>query len=83
VSTENTPYARERRIAPVVAFRARARDLFFHGRFYGAAIFCCKNAQFHEMQRKSDSLGLPMKNTLRNAVQTCAKLVRPIRNPLL
>jgi len=46
-------------------------------------IFGRKTAQFHEMQRKSDSLGLPMKNTLRNAVQTCAKLVRPIRNQLL
>ncbi len=35
------------------------------------------------MQRKSDSLGLPMKNTPCNAVQTCAKLVRPITNQLL
>ena len=25
-------------------------------------IFCCRNAQFHEMQRESDSFRLPMKN---------------------
>jgi hypothetical protein len=31
-----------------------------------------KTAQFHEMQRESDSFRLPMKNKLRNAAKTYA-----------
>ena len=51
--------------------RSKTADLFTVF-FYGRSIFCCKTAQFHEMQRKSDSLGSPMKNALCNAVKTCA-----------
>jgi hypothetical protein len=52
--------------------RTRARARLFHGAFYGRRIFCCKTAQFHEMQRESDSFRLPMKNKLRNAAKTYA-----------
>jgi hypothetical protein len=41
--------------------------------FYGQRIFCCKTAQICETWRESDSLGLPMKNTLCNAAKNCAK----------
>ncbi len=41
--------------------------------FYDLMIFCCKTAQFGETRRKPDSLGLPMKNPLRNRMKNCAK----------
>jgi len=45
---------------------------FFHGLFYGRAKFCCKTMQRYEMQRKSDSFRLSMKNKLCNAGKTYA-----------
>jgi len=54
----------------------RAREgSMFHGAFYGRRIFGCKTAQFHEMQRESDSFRLPLK---KQAVQRCEN----IRNSL-
>jgi len=52
--------------------RASARARLFHGAFYGRRIFGCKTAQFHEMQRESDSFRLPMKNKLCNAAKIYA-----------
>lgn len=40
--------------------------------FYGPTNFCCKTAQFCITRRKTDLLGFPMKNTLRNALKVCA-----------
>ena len=37
--------------------------------FYGLKIFVCKTAQLSETRRRSDSLGLPMKNTLCKTTQ--------------
>jgi len=49
------------------------RYLVFHGLFYGWPIFSCKAAQVSEKQCKRDSLGAPLKYTLRKSVKNRAK----------
>ena len=54
--------------------RARERDSrFFHGRFYGWPIFSCKTAQLGVTLRELAQVRLALKNTLCNAMKTCAK----------
>jgi hypothetical protein len=46
--------------------RRAIRQRIFHGRFYGAPIFCCKTAQFCEMRCKTEMAETP---SVRNAAQ--------------